>query len=174
MIWIFVSALLVGGALILAGLIGVDGDSNHHHDVMGDAGLLAVFSLRNLTWASFAFGGIGLLAVITRRSDAVSIVSASTAAVVTLVGVHALFKALRRTEGGALPADALVIGAPATLVLPFDANGLGVISFRANGQVQEMPARRAPDVAALESAHFAACRIGWIENGIAVVEPASH
>jgi hypothetical protein len=68
----------------------------------------------------------------------------------------------------------LVIGAPATLVLPFDANGLGVISFRANGQVQEMPARRAPDVAALESAHFAACRIGWIENGIAVVEPASH
>ena len=39
MFWLFVSALLFGGALILAGLLGKDIDASHHHDVMGDAGL---------------------------------------------------------------------------------------------------------------------------------------
>ncbi|AMW05136.1 hypothetical protein [Gemmatimonas phototrophica] len=174
MLWLFVSALVFGGALIVAGLLGHDADTDHSSHVVGDAGLLAVFSLRNLTWACFAFGGIGLLGVLTHRSATVSSVSASIAGVLTLLGVHALFVVIRRTEADSVPLDVLVIGAPATLVLPFDTNGLGVISFLANGQVQEMPAKRAPNVEALESMYFTTCRIGWIENGIAVVEPTAN
>jgi hypothetical protein len=174
MLWLFVSALLFGGALIVAGLLGHDADADHSSHLVADAGLLAVFSLRNLTWACFAFGGIGLLGVLTHRSNTVTVVSASLAGVLTLVGVHALFTVIRRTEADSVPLDVLVIGAPATLVLPFDNNGLGVISFQANGQVQEMPARRAPGVDTLDSTHFVTCRIGWIENGIAVVEPTAN
>jgi hypothetical protein len=174
-LWLFVAALLFGGALIVVGLLGHDANADAHAsgDHFGDAGLLAVFSLRNLTWASFAFGGIGLLGMITRRSEAVSMGSAAAAGVLTLLGVHALFTVIRRTEADSVPLDVMAIGAPATLVLPFDDDGLGVISFLANGQLQEMPARRAPDAQSLESAHFQTCRIGWIENGVAVVEPTA-
>lgn len=172
MLWLFLSALVFGGVLIVVGLLGHDGDqSSAGHDI-ADAGLLTVFSLRNFTWAAFAFGGIGMLGVVTRRPAPVSLVSAAVAGLLTFVGVHLLFRLIRRTEADSAPLDAFAIGAPATLVLPFDANGVGVISFQANGQMQELPARRAPEVESLESAHFARCRIGWIENGMAVVEPA--
>jgi hypothetical protein len=115
MLWLFVSALVFGGALIVAGLLGHDADTDHSSHLVGDAGLLAVFSLRNLTWASFAFGGIGLLGVLTHRSPTVSAVSASVAGVLTLLGVHVLFTVIRRTEADSVPLDVLVIGAPATL-----------------------------------------------------------
>jgi hypothetical protein len=174
MLWLFVSALVFGGALILIGLFGHDVDTDHSAHGIGDAGLLTVLSLRNLTWACFAFGGIGLLGVLTHRSNTVSMVSASSAGVVTLLGVHALFTVIRRTEADSVPLDVLAIGASATLVLPFDTNGMGVISFQANGQMQEMPAKRASNVETLDSTHFATCRIGWIENGIAVVEPNAN
>lgn len=176
--WIFVAALLFGGALIAMSLFGSDGDDlgahagHAHHDV-GDAGLFAVFSLRNLTWASFAFGGIGLLAVLTHRGPATTWISAGVAGIGTLLGVHYLFKALQRGEASSEARDALAVGTTAELVLPFNEDGVGVISFRANGQLHEMPARRAVEVADMPSEYFAECRIGWIENGVAVVQPTA-
>jgi len=174
MLWLFVSALLFGGAFIITGLIGHDANADHASHDVGDAGLLVVFSLRNLSWACFAFGGIGVLGVLTQRTPMVSMIAAALAGGVTLLGVHAVFTLLRRTEAQSVPLDVFAIGAPATLVLPFDSNGLGVISFQANGQLQEMPARRAPEVDTVESRHFTTCRISWIENGIAVVEPTAN
>ena len=99
---------------------------------------------------------------------------ASLAGLLTLVGVHALFLFLRRSEAGDLPSDAQVFGTPAQLVLPFNDAGLGMVSFRANGQVHEMPARRADEVATLDVDQFADCRIEYIENGVAVVQPGSN
>lgn len=175
MIWLFVAAFLLGGGLVAMTMLGqhdADGvDHDHHFD---DVGLLAVFSLRNFTWASFAFGGIGILGVLTQRSATTSLVSASVAGLFTLIGVHLLFLFLRRSEAGDLPSDALVFGTPAQLVLPFNDVGLGLVSFRANGQVHEMPARRADDVAAIDVAQFIECRIEYIENGVAVVQPGSN
>lgn len=176
MVWLFVAAFLLGGGLVAMSLLGhhdgdTDIDHGHHLD---DVGLLAIFSLRNFTWASFAFGGIGLLGVLTQRSATTSLVSATVAGVLTLLGVHALFQFLRRSEAGDLPSDALVFGTHAQLVLPFNDAGLGMISFRANGQVHEMPARRADEAADLDAANFVECRIEYIENGVAIVQPASN
>lgn len=174
MIWPFLAAFLFGGGLIALSLFGPGGDDVDHHHTVGDTGLFAVFSLRNFTWASFAFGGIGVLAVLTHRSPTTTWLSSGAAGIGTLLGVHLLFQALRRSEASSEALDALAVGTTATLVLPFNDDGLGVISFRAHGQLHEMPARRAEDVATLSSENFVACRIGWIENGIAIVEPASE
>lgn len=176
MAWVFAAALLFGGVMVLLGLLGKDADTDvgFGSGDFGDAGLVAVFSLRNLTWASFAFGGIGLLAVLTRRSPATTWLSAGAAGIGTLLAVHLLFRALRRSEASSEALDALAVGTTAQLVLPFNDEGLGLISFRAHGQLHEMPARRAADVATLPSEHFSACRIGWIEDGVAIVEPTAE
>ncbi len=177
MVWVFGGALLFGGVFVLLGLLGkdshphVDGDLGHHE--LGDAGLLAVFSLRNLTWASFAFGGIGLLATLTNRSTATTWLASVAAGVGTLALVHVTFRALRRGEVGIMAGDVLVVGASASLVLPFDDQGMGVVQFVAGGQVQEIPARRAAAYADLGSEFFANCRIESIQNGLAIVEPAT-
>lgn len=180
MLWIFVSALLFGGVLIAIGLLGHDGheSSTLHTGALdgdvGDMGLLALLSLRNLTWASFAFGGVGLLATLTRRSPTTTIASSTLAAVVTLLVVHTLFRALRRSAFESNPSDLQAIGSTAKLVLPFDqSNGMGVITFIANGQVVEMPAKRADGYEHTDSALFATCRIDIIRDGIALVLPAS-
>jgi hypothetical protein len=174
MIWIFVSALLFGGGLIAFSLFGNDADHGDAHDTVGDTGLFAVFSLRNVTWASFAFGGIGLLGVLTRRSLATTWLASIGAGLATLIAVHVVFRALARTEASSEALDALAVGTTAALVLPFNDDGVGVISFRAHGQLHEMPARRAADVASLSSESFRSCRIGWIEDGVAIVEPATE
>lgn len=179
MIWWFVAALAFGGIMIGMSLFGSDvddvggdmGADGHHH--MGDAGLFAVFSLRNLTWASFAFGGIGVLAQLTHRGPVTTWASALLAGFGTLFGVHLLFRMLKRGEASSEALDALAVGTVAELVLPFNDEGLGVISFRAHGQVHELPARRASEVQDVPSAHFATCRIGWIENGVAIVQPTA-
>ncbi|MBL0940166.1 MAG: hypothetical protein IBJ03_14830 [Gemmatimonadaceae bacterium] len=179
MLWIFLSALAFGGAMIAMSLFGSDADDmtggahDAHHD-MADTGLFAVFSLRNLTWASFAFGGIGLLAVLTHRGPITTWTSSLLAGFGTLFGVHLLFRALRRSEASSEALDALAVGTTAELVLPFNEDGVGVISFRAHGQLHEMPARRASDVQMMPSEHFTSCRIGWIENGVAIVQPAAQ
>jgi hypothetical protein len=174
MVWLFVAAFLLGGGLVAMTLLGhhdSDGiDHGHHFD---DVGLLAVFSLRNFTWASFAFGGIGLLGVLTQRSAATSLVAATAAGLLTFLAVHFIFLFLRRSEAGDLPSDAMVFGTQAQLVLPFNDAGLGTVCFRANGQVHEMPARRAEEVADVDVEQFTECRIEYIENGVAVVQPAS-
>jgi len=112
--------------------------------------------------------------VLTRRSNTTSIVAAAATGLLTLIAVHLFFQFLRRSEAGDLPSDALVFGTHAQLVLPFNDAGFGTISFRANGQVHEMTARRADEAAEIDSAHFAECRIEYIENGVAVVLPASN
>lgn len=171
MIWLFLAAFVFGaGLLAMSTLGGTDG----HDDLSHDVGLLAVFSLRNLMWASLAFGGIGLLAVLTQRSVATALATSTSAGVITLLGVHAVFRMLQRSEAGDLPSDAQVYGVDGQLVLPFNADGVGLVAFRANGQLHELPARRASEVAALDSSHFIACRVDGIENGIAIVRPSSH
>jgi hypothetical protein len=174
MVWVFVSALLFGGSLIAFSLLGSEADHGDTHHAVGDTGLFAVFSLRNFTWASFAFGGIGLLAMLTRRSPGTTWFSSIVAGFGTLVAVHLLFLALKRSEASSEALDALAVGTTASLVLPFNNDGMGMISFRAHGQLHEMPARRAPDVATLSSESFRTCRIGWIEDGVAIVEPATE
>lgn len=179
MIWMFVAALLLGGGLIVMGLLGHHdgghGDVGGHSDGhAGDGGLLALLSLRNLAWASFAFGGIGTLAMLTRRSLTTTVVSSIAAGVITLLIVHTIFRVLRSKDVTAESVDVLAVGASARLVLPFnDQDGLGVITFVANGQVYEMPARRAAEVATFDSTYFSTCRIDVITNGVAIVQPAA-
>ncbi len=172
MTWVFIAALLFGGGLIAMGLLGKDTD---HDGVSGghDIGFLALFSLRNIAWASFAFGGIGVLAVLTRRSVLVTIISSVGLGFATLLAVHVIFRALRAGEIDTAPSNVVAVGATAELVLPFDANGMGVVMFRAGGQQHELPARRADEVATLDASHFMECRIEWIDDGIAVVTPSA-
>ena len=160
MLWLFLGAFLLGGGLVAMTLLGHDNDHDVDHGADAhDIGLLAIFSLRNFTWASFAFGGIGLLGVITQRSPTTSLVSALIAGIGTLLSVHFLFRFLRRGEGGDLPSDALVFGTVGTLVVPFNDAGIGMVSFHANGQLHELPARRASEVEDLDASQFVECRI---------------
>lgn len=172
MTWVFIAAVLFGGGLIALGLLGKDTD---HDGGIGDhdVGFLALFSLRNLAWASFAFGGMGLIAVATDRSPAVTLLSAIGLGLATLLAVDRIFRALKAGEVGTAPSDLAALGATAELVLPFDTEGLGVVAFRSAGQLHEMPARRADEVASLDASHFTACRIEWIDGGIAVVTPVA-
>lgn len=172
MTWVFIAALLFGGGLITMGLLGKDTD---HDGVSGDhdVGFLALFSLRNLAWASFAFGGIGLLAVATQRSLFVTLASSIGLGLATMGAVHLIFRALKAGEVGTAPSNLAALGASAELVLPFDADGLGAVVFRAGGQQHEMPARRADEVASLDASHFSVCRIEWIDAGVAVVTPVA-
>lgn len=175
MVWIYVSAALLGLGLIGMSSFGHDVDDiTADFDASHDIGLLALFSLRNLAWASLAFGGIGTLGVLTGRGPVFTLIAASVVGVGTLLGVHVLFRLLQRTEAGDLPNDAHVMGLPARLVLPFNEEGHGVVSFHANGQSHELPARRASDVADADSTMFDECEIDTIERGVAIVRPVGR
>lgn len=175
MTWLFIAAFIFGGGLVAMSLIGhdTDGVDTDTDGAFDDVGLLAIFSLRNLTWASFAFGGIGLIGVLTGRSIATQLISSTVIGLTTLMAVHFLFRFLRQSEAGELPLDGLVFGTPADLVLPFNEAGLGKVSFTASGQFRELPARRADDVQNLEASRFRKCRIEYIADGVAVVKPDS-
>lgn len=174
MVWVFVAALAFGGLFIGLALLGNEHDidtSSADLHAIHDAGLFGLFSLRNLTWASFAFGGIGLLGVLTNRSAPVTWAAAGAAAIVTWVVVHVVFRALRRSEGADMPLDVAVIGAPASLVVPFNEQGEGVVQCAANGQYVELPARRAAEFRHVPAPQFTSCRIESIESGFAIVTP---
>lgn len=172
--WVFVAALAFGGLFIVLALLG----SEHHLDAsspdlhaLNDAGLFGLFSLRNLTWASFAFGGIGLLGVLTERPAPVVWTAAGAAAAIAWAVVHVVFRALRRSEGVDMPLDVAVIGASASLVVPFNEQGEGVVQCAANGQYVELPARRAAEYRNVPAPQFTTCRIESIESGFAIVTP---
>lgn len=178
MTWLFIASLLFGGGLIAIGLLGKDAD----HDGLGDSldadhgfdhdtGFLALFSLRNFAWGAFAFGAMGLLAVATKRSPFVTIVSSSAFGIASFLIVHRVFQALKRSEVGLNPSDSIVVGATGSLVLPFNEDGIGVVSLRAGGQRMELPAKRSDDSAELDVSMFATCRVEWIDAGVAVVSP---
>lgn len=170
MIWVFIASLLFGGGLVGMGLLGKDFD----HDASGfdhDVGFLALFSLRNLAWAAFAFGGMGTLAVLTGRSTTVTLASSIGFGLATFLVVSLLFRLLRASEAETSSSDSMVIGAIGELVLPFNDDGLGVVSVRAGGQQLELPARRSEEAAGMDSSSFASCRIDFIDGGVAVVTP---
>ncbi len=178
MLWIFVAALAFGGVFIVLALLGHDHDVDTsgvhlplHPHADADAGLFGLFSLRNLTWASFAFGGIGLLAVLTERSASTTWTSAIVAGLLTWALVHVVFRLLRRSEFDATPLDVAAIGNEAVLVVPFNEDGVGVVQFRSGGQYQELPARRAAEYDDVPAPQFAACRIESIHAGFAIVTP---
>lgn len=179
MTWLFVASLLFGGGLIAIGLLGKDtdhGDLGGGHDAGPgfdhDTGFLALFSLRNLAWGSFAFGAMGLLAIATKRSTFVTLASSISFGLATFLVVSWLFRALGRSEVGVNPSDSIVIGATGSLVLPFNEDGLGVVSLTAGGQQIELPARRSEETKAVDVSMFAVCTIEWIDAGVAVVSPA--
>ncbi len=175
MTWAFIAALIFGGGLIAMGLLGADSDADTDfgdHDFGDhDLGFLALFSLRNLAWGSFAFGAMGLLAVITQRSRFVTWTSSIVFGLLAMLGVHFIFRALKGVDVSADTSDMLSLGANAELVLPFNADGMGMVRFRAGGQLHEMPARRAEEVATLDASYFNECRIEWIDSGVAIVRP---
>lgn len=178
MLWIFVAALAFGGLFIVLALLGHDHDVDTsgvhlqlHAHPDADAGLFGLFSLRNLTWASFAFGGIGLLAVLTRRTESTTWIASIAAGVLTWALVHIVFRLLRRSEFDATPLDVSAIGNSATLVVPFNDDGVGVVQFLSGGQYQELPARRATEYEDVPAPQFATCRIESILAGFAIVTP---
>ncbi len=167
MLWLYVGALLLGGGLVAMAVFGGDGDGGTDHD----GGLLAIFSLRHLSWGGLAFGGIGLLGALTGRSTAVTLTTSAVAGVGVWALAALLMRYLRQSQSGDLPTDGIVIGTRAQLVLPFNEAGVGTIAFVANGQMMELPAVKERSAATLDDALFSECSIESIDRGTAVVRP---
>jgi len=165
MLWLFVATFLLGLGLVAMTVFGGDGDADH------DAGLLAIFSLRNLSWGSLAFGGFGLLGVATGQSTGVTLVTATVAGIGVWASAFALLRYLKRSTSGDLPGDGVVFGTRARLVLPFNEAGIGTIAFVANGQLMELPATKTLTAATLDDAMFSECSIESIDRGVAIVSP---
>ncbi len=163
---IFATAAVFGLLFVGWGMLAGDGFHDADH-----GGEWALFSLRTLAFGSLAFGAMGLLGYYARWPSPVTVGVAALSGIGVWFGVAALFRYLRRSQSGALIADASWLGSEAELVMPFGRDGVGRISLTHGGQVIELAARRAASHETTPVASFRRCRIDDVEDNTAVVVP---
>lgn len=158
MLSLYLFALLVGGGLLVAAMLGGgdhgnaghDGDIGHDVAHPGGHGNAAQFlSLRTLTYFMFVFGGVG--AVLTLTWDVGGILIFALAAVAGL-GVAALtaasFEYLRRTDSGGRDSEDSFVGLSGSVVVPIPSGGIGKVQVVRGDRTFELLARPLDDNAA--------------------------
>ena len=136
---VYLFCLGVGGVLLLASLFS-DADTA---DDIGHTSWSDFFSIRNLTYFLFVFGGIGSAVALFRgRPPGLTtlIVSAASGLAVA-AGVSQVFRYLRRTDTAEVPSDRTLVGQTAQVTLPVGIGGVGKIEILFGGQRVELLAR---------------------------------
>jgi membrane protein implicated in regulation of membrane protease activity len=155
MLSLYLFALLVGGGLLVASMLG-GGDHSHAghdgdigHDVGGHGNAAQFLSLRTITYFMFVFGGVG--AVLTWKWDVAGILILALAAVAGL-GVAAItaasFEYLRRTDSGGRDSEDSFVGLSGRVVVPIPSGGIGKVQVVRGDRTFELLARPLDDNAA--------------------------
>jgi len=180
MLSLYLFALLVGGGLLVAAMIGGgdhghtghDGDIGHDIAHPGEHGSAAeFFSLRTLTYFMFVFGGVG--AVLTWTWDVGTILIFALAAVAGL-GVAALtaasFAYLRRTDSGARDSEDSFVGLSGRVVVPIPNGGVGKVQVVRGDRTFELLARPLDDKSA-DMSTWKSVIVVEMSRGTALVMP---
>ncbi len=155
MLSLYIFALLVGGGLLIASMLG-GGDHGHSghdgdigHDVAypgGDGNAAQFLSLRTLTYFMFVFGGVG--AVLTWKWDVAAALILALAAVAGL-GVASIaaasFEYLRRTDSGGHDSEDSFVGLSGRVVVPIPSGGIGKVQVVRGDRTFELLARPLDD-----------------------------
>ncbi|MGZ8797446.1 MAG: hypothetical protein ACXW2F_08880 [Thermoanaerobaculia bacterium] len=176
MLSLYLFALLVGGGLLVAAMLG-GGDHGHDgdigHDVAhpGGHGNAAQFlSLRTLTYFMFVFGGVG--AVLTWQWDVGGILILALAAVAGL-GVAAVtaasFEYLRRTDSGGRDSEDSFVGLSGRVVVPIT-SGMGKVQVVRGDRTFELLARPL-DSSAGDMSTWKSVIVVEMSRGTALVTP---
>lgn len=181
MISLYLFALLVGGGLLIASIIG-SGDHGHGGD-FGDAaghdggrdgghGNAAQFlSLRNLTYLLFVFGGVG--SALTWKSDIPGIFILAIAALAGLAIASvtaASFGYLRRTDSGGRDSEDSFVGLAGRVVVPIGSGAMGKVQLVRGDRMFELLARPL-DSEAIGISDWKSVVVVEMENGTALVTP---
>lgn len=182
---IFWFTLVVGGGLLLFSILGdiFGSDIGEMGDTpeLGDAGdlgsggtdsLLAIFSLRNLTYAFFGFGLTGVVLEYL-WGDARPLVTSLAAICGGLLAAwlnSLILGYVRRTESGTLRGDSELVGLPGMITLPFGPGGSGKIEVVRSGRMHELLARPFGTPQS-DPTGWGEVVIVAIEDGVALVAP---
>jgi hypothetical protein len=173
---LFWLALVLGGGLALLSVAGdiFGDDASGAGDASGDIDHdgFHILSLRSVTYFLFAFGAVGVLLdwVWGGRLTLVTLAAALATGVGAGLFSAYVFRWLRRTESGAMPADTTLVGLPAEVVLPLRP-GSGKVVVRRGGREYELMARPFDEAAGAES--WTDVVVVEIVDGTALVSPYS-
>jgi membrane protein implicated in regulation of membrane protease activity len=177
---LYLFSLIVGGGLIVYSLTGGhDGhggghghDVGHGHDGHGhDA--VKWFSLRNLTYFLFVFGGVG--AALTKTWHAATWAIILALALATGLGVGAIvsvaFEYLRRTDSGARDSEHSFVGLTGTVSIPISPSGMGKILVQRGDRTYELLARPQDVAAAKNASQWRSVIVVEMSRGTALITP---
>ena len=174
---LYLFSLIVGGGLIVYSLTGGhdshhDAGGGHGHDTHGhDA--VKWFSLRNLTYFLFVFGGIG--AALTKTWAGAAWPLVLLFAVVGGLGVGALvslaFDYLSRTDSGARDSEQSFVGLTGTVSLPIAPGGMGKVLVQRGDRTYELIARPQDAGAAKNASKWKSVIVVEMGRGTALVTP---
>lgn len=150
-----------------------DADLGHADADADHADGFRILSLRNATYALFAFGVSGVTLTWLwqgRRGFAIAVIA-------TLLGLGGgalsafLFRWLRRSESGELPSDTSLYGVTGRVLLPLSGSGTGKIVVSRGTRELELLARPF-DPDAEHPEHWTAVMVIDMRDGVALVSPS--
>jgi membrane protein implicated in regulation of membrane protease activity len=179
-------SLVVGGGLFLLSLVGdAFGAHGHSHIGDGDVGTEGLhhddfdwgrlFSIRNLTYALFGFGavGVGMSLLWSGQKDVTTAVAAILTGVTAWLGSAAVFGYLRQSESGERLTDQSLIGRVGQITLPLLHGSTGKVLITRSGQTQELLAKPM-DENDVDTQKWDSVVIVEMRDGIAFVAPYSE
>jgi hypothetical protein len=133
-------SLIVGGGLALLSLFG---DLLHLElpDFEVDTDAWHVLSLRSGMYLLLAFGATGLLLSASGVGALLAFIAAAFAGAAAAAISSAVFRYLRRSDSGDMPADASLVGLAGRVVLPIQRDGTGKVVVSRAGRDLELLAR---------------------------------
>lgn len=182
-------ALVIGAGLLLLSLAGDlfgehggDGLGDHGADALGDGDAshpdaegMRIFSMRNMTYFLFGFGGAGvLLSWAWERAEPVATAIAALVVGTVSGGISAAaFGYLGRSGSGELARDSAWSGCVGEVLLPLSRDGTGKILVARAGREHSLLARPF-QTDANDPASWRSVVIIELRHGVAYVEPFTN
>jgi len=184
MAFLFWLALIVGGGLLVLSMAGdVLGIEAHGADALhsdldahGDAQWGRIFSLRNATYFSFAFGAVGVLlnSIWGGAHQPISFAIAGMTGLAAWALSMTTFRYLKRTESGARLDDRVLVGRVGEVTLPIRKDGTGKIQITSAGHTQELLALPFGTEEPADPESWRSVVVVEVQDGVALVTPYSE